>query len=759
MEDMKTSQEDQVLPDGEYTEGPAEQDSAALVACAAVVASIPVTPPNAWFDNPKLDGPTPLTVSDDGRVFGHIAAWHVDHIGMAFGTKPPRSKSQYSYFHTGVIRTEEGKDFPVGQLTLAGGHASLEASAKSAAKHYDDTASAFADVHAGEDSYGIWVAGALRPSITPEQVRSIRASAPSGDWRPINGGLELVAVCQVNVPGFPIARARVASGSVMALVAAGARVLAQMKSDPVSELSARLDRLESAEKEILLSAMEEVKYRFSSIKGDLIVSEEPITADGAGNVVEPLVVDVLEKLLSDVVSLYFRAHGYHWNVKGIEFSQYHELFNEIYEDVYGSIDPLAENILKLGYDAPFTFGEFMQLRSIDDSSVTMDSPQAMAYDLCQANDFIIKELKDTFDIVTAANEQGIANFIADRIDNHQKWAWQLKSSLVPEGMEQAENQSEEDFFVTVFSTLEEQGLVAAGPSQAVREELAKSGEALPDGSYPIRNVADLKKAIKAYGRSNQEDRAKVRRHIKKRARSLKQADLIPEEWKNLSAESLELSATVGDLRSRIAARSLTAAGEVAPEAPIAAEGPGGVDPKALTPNGASDKKGIYTAKTQPRDAQGKFRLVLARLKQDLGTASLDEVAKKVAKAENLDNTGNYAESAKAAKDVISIVNRLDTGALDKTSLENVRAGVTALSKAISNLPLPFQDQSQKIRFSDVPPALADLIKDMMKKVEDKIGKKDAKAANEKLASFISGSDLFSQGEVSAEMNKLLRLLT
>ena len=90
-----------------------------------------------------------------------------------------------------------------------------------AVKHYDDTASAFCDVHAGEDAYGIWVAGALRPNVTAEQVRAIRAAAPSGDWRPINGRLEMVAVCQVNVPGFPVTRARVASGHVYALVAAG----------------------------------------------------------------------------------------------------------------------------------------------------------------------------------------------------------------------------------------------------------------------------------------------------------------------------------------------------------------------------------------------------------------------------------------------------------------------------------------------------------------------------------------------------------
>jgi hypothetical protein len=127
---------------------------------------------------------------------------------------------------------------PVGQLTLAGGHASLQADAQAAAKHYDDTASAIADVHAGEDEYGIYVAGCLRPDATEAQIRALRASAPSGDWRPINGQLELVAVCQVNVPGFPIARAMVASGKVLALVAAGAHYMAVMRSEPTLKLAA-----------------------------------------------------------------------------------------------------------------------------------------------------------------------------------------------------------------------------------------------------------------------------------------------------------------------------------------------------------------------------------------------------------------------------------------------------------------------------------------------------------------------------------------
>ena len=124
-----------------------------------------------------------------------------------------------------------------------------------AVKHYDDTASAMCDVHAGEDAYGIWVAGALRPNVTAEQIRAIRASAPSGDWRPIHGRLELVAVCQVNVPGFPVTRARVASGQVYALVAAGTATLARLRAEaddaPIDALIARVDALEAPQREAL----------------------------------------------------------------------------------------------------------------------------------------------------------------------------------------------------------------------------------------------------------------------------------------------------------------------------------------------------------------------------------------------------------------------------------------------------------------------------------------------------------------------------
>lgn len=65
-------------------------------------------------------------------------------------------------------------------------------------------------------------------------------------------------------------------------------------------------------------------------------------------------------------------------------------------------------------------------------------------------------------------------------------------------------------------------------SEERRTELAEGGMALPDGSYPIVDEADLKNAIQAFGRAKDKEAAK--RHIMKRARALGKEDLIPEEW-------------------------------------------------------------------------------------------------------------------------------------------------------------------------------------------------------------------------------------
>jgi hypothetical protein len=203
-----------------------------LTASAAGMA--PLEPPAAWFEKPVLMAPTALTISDDGQVFGHVALWNSCHIGEPSGpgvcVPPPMSGMNYEIFHHGVVRTAEGHDIPVGQLTLGTLHAGRDLGWKETIEHYEHSGLVFADVHAYEDQHGIVVAGALRPDVPAVKVREARAGALSGDWRQVIGrGLEFLAALVVNVPGFPIPRpeARIVASAapggseVMALVAAG----------------------------------------------------------------------------------------------------------------------------------------------------------------------------------------------------------------------------------------------------------------------------------------------------------------------------------------------------------------------------------------------------------------------------------------------------------------------------------------------------------------------------------------------------------
>ena len=171
-------------------------------------------------------------------------------------------------------------------------------------------------------------------------------------------------------------------------------------------------------------------------------------------------------------------------------------------------------------------------------------------------------------------------------------------------------------------------------------------------------------------------------------------------------------------------------------------------------------KGRYVSGVnQPRDSKGKFRTVLARLKQDLGDVGLQSVVEKIEETEGLSNAGNYSAAVAAAADLLSVIDRIDTGGLNPDALENIRSSTAALGSLIANLPLPFGDQTDKLRYSDLPPVLKNMIDDMMSRVEEKIGKKEADTATENLRKFKSGSSVMSQSDVSSEMNVMLRLLT
>jgi starvation-inducible DNA-binding protein len=140
-------------------------------------------------------------------------------------------------------------------------------------------------------------------------------------------------------------------------------------------------------------------------------------------------VSSLKTVMANTFVMYFKAQGFHWNVEGIHFSQYHSFFGDIYSDLYGATDPLAENIRKLGEYAPRSLAEMYKYTTLVESDIVGINLKEMLNSLLTDNTEVLSSLNRTFALANTANEQGLADYLAQRIDSHKKHEWQLKSSL------------------------------------------------------------------------------------------------------------------------------------------------------------------------------------------------------------------------------------------------------------------------------------------------------------------------------------------
>lgn len=137
----------------------------------------------------------------------------------------------------------------------------------------------------------------------------------------------------------------------------------------------------------------------------------------------------LRVALANTFVMYFKVHQFHWNVEGIEFPQYHEFFNELYDDIYGAVDPMAENLRKLDAYAPRTLEEMWNHKTVTEASADMILLKDVLSDIEKTNQEVIASLNKVFSLGMKANKQGLCNFIADRLDTHEKHGWMLRASM------------------------------------------------------------------------------------------------------------------------------------------------------------------------------------------------------------------------------------------------------------------------------------------------------------------------------------------
>ena len=139
--------------------------------------------------------------------------------------------------------------------------------------------------------------------------------------------------------------------------------------------------------------------------------------------------DTLKTILATAYALSIKAQNFHWNCEGPDFPQYHDFFGNFYEEVYNNtIDRTAELIRQLDSYTPGSILRYAELSQIQDQT-KIPRAMLMMEELYQDNAIILDMYKQAFHVAEEADEQGIANFIAERIDAHGKHAWMLRSIL------------------------------------------------------------------------------------------------------------------------------------------------------------------------------------------------------------------------------------------------------------------------------------------------------------------------------------------
>jgi starvation-inducible DNA-binding protein len=140
------------------------------------------------------------------------------------------------------------------------------------------------------------------------------------------------------------------------------------------------------------------------------------------------VILALKAALADSFVFYYKAHQSHWNVEGILFAQFHDLFGKIYEEVYGSIDILAEELRALDAYAPMSTAALRELSGIEEESIFRDARDMTAV-LLEDISTVLKSLEMAYHFAELEHQHGLSNILAERQDAFKKHRWMLRSTL------------------------------------------------------------------------------------------------------------------------------------------------------------------------------------------------------------------------------------------------------------------------------------------------------------------------------------------
>lgn len=142
------------------------------------------------------------------------------------------------------------------------------------------------------------------------------------------------------------------------------------------------------------------------------------------------IIDKLKETLANHIEASLGVQGFHWNIEGQDFNQFHDFFSDVYSGIYSEVDRLAEyvRIVSSGSEYVNSVVDITKTnKTLSISIIVGDKPVQMCKEIININNALLQNVSDLFDMASKENEQGLANYCADRIDYHKKLNWKLIS--------------------------------------------------------------------------------------------------------------------------------------------------------------------------------------------------------------------------------------------------------------------------------------------------------------------------------------------
>ena len=162
---------------------------------------------------------------------------------------------------------------------------------------------------------------------------------------------------------------------------------------------------------------------------------------------------------------------------------------------------------------------------------------------------------------------------------------------------------------------------------------------------------------------------------------------------------------------------------------------------------------------QPRDEFGRWRKVMFRLKSDLENKTGTKAAiDKIEEAEDAESDGDLKKARDASEEVMHMLEKLADDTTNVDDQEMLRMGSKSLSEVIARLPLPQGQVATKMKFTDLPLELRDLVEDLVDRAAAKLDKDQFQAVAGEVRNYISGGDYMDSDEIQSHLNRIIRSL-